>query len=219
MDDVIYKLIQNCSTLTKIERTVAYYFRFISNSQRKLEDRVLDGLTMQELTRAQNTLIKYSQNSFFKEDIFHLQKQGQVKLTSKLLQLQAFLDKDGIIRVGGRLQEALWNFARKHPILLPAKCKLTRLIIEREHRKLLYAGPLLLLASIRQRYWPLNARNLMRQICRACVKASPKGLTQTMGSLSSARISPAHAFNITGIDYAGPIIMLVNKSRGRKTCI
>jgi len=106
MDDVIHNLIQNCSTLTKIERTVAYCFRFISNSRRKSEERVLDGLTIRELTRAQNTLIKYSQNSFFKEDIFHLQKQGQVKPTSKLLQLQAFLDKDGIIRVDGRLQEA-----------------------------------------------------------------------------------------------------------------
>jgi len=39
-----------------------------------------------------------------------------------------------------------------------------------------------------------------------------------MGSLPSARISPSRAFSITGIDYAGPIIMLVNKGRGRKTC-
>ncbi|XP_025992254.2 uncharacterized protein LOC105204996 [Solenopsis invicta] len=39
-----------------------------------------------------------------------------------------------------------------------------------------------------------------------------------MGSLPSTRITPSRAFSITGVDYAGPIITLVNKGRGRKTC-
>ncbi|XP_071573943.1 uncharacterized protein [Temnothorax nylanderi] len=39
-----------------------------------------------------------------------------------------------------------------------------------------------------------------------------------MGSLPGDRIKPSRAFSITGIDFAGPIITLVNKGRGQKTC-
>jgi len=42
-------------------------------------------------------------------------------------------------------------------------------------------------------------------------------LSQVMGSLPSDRVRPSRAFTITGVDFAGPIITLVNKGRGRKT--
>ena len=38
-----------------------------------------------------------------------------------------------------------------------------------------------------------------------------------MGSLPSDRVQPSRAFAVTGVDFAGPIITLVNKGRGRKT--
>lgn len=150
-----------------------------------------------------------------------MQDNQELNPSSKLHQLHAFLDENGVIRVGGRLQEASWSFERKHPILLPNQGKITRLLIEREHRTLLHAGPQLLLASLRQRYWPLSARSLVRQVCRSCVvcfKTTPTGLTQAMGSLPGDRIKPSRPFTIVGTDFAGPIITLVNKGRGRKVC-
>lgn len=42
-------------------------------------------------------------------------------------------------------------------------------------------------------------------------------LSQAMGSLPSDRVRPSRAFTIIGVDFAGPIITLVNKGRGRKT--
>lgn len=220
-DAVIHSLIENCSTLTKIERTLAYCFRYISNCRKKREYRMLSGLTLPELEVARREIIKYSQQIHFPEDLKSLRDKGKLLHTSKLQQLHAFLDVNGILRVGGRLQEVPWSFERKHPIVLSAKCKFTRLMIEREHRTLLHAGPQLLLASIRQQYWPLNARNLVRQVYRSCIwciKNNPKGLTQAMDSLPSERVQLTKAFTITGVDFAGPIITLVNKGRGRKTC-
>ncbi|XP_011166516.2 uncharacterized protein LOC105200583 [Solenopsis invicta] len=38
-----------------------------------------------------------------------------------------------------------------------------------------------------------------------------------MGSLLSDRVKPSKPFDITRVDFAGPIITLVNKGRGRKT--
>jgi len=220
-DAVIRKIVENCSILTKIERSLAYCFRFIHNCRKKGDERILSNLTLQELDTAHREIIKYSQDSYFQEDLKNLKNKRDLDRTSRLRQLHPFLDENGILRVGGRLHEAPWSFERKHPILLPAQCKITRLLIEREHRTLLHAGPQLLLAFIQQRYWPLNARTLVRQVCHSCIrcfKIHPKELTQAMGSLPSERIKPSKAFSITGVDFAGPIITLVNKGRGRKTC-
>ncbi|XP_018377833.1 PREDICTED: uncharacterized protein LOC108770661 [Trachymyrmex cornetzi] len=220
-NESLHRLIQDCSTLTKIERSLAYCLRFLHNCRKEPRDRLRTRLTLQEINESRRMIIKYTQSFYFQEELGNLQGQGQMKASNKLYQLHPFLDENGILRVGGRLQEAPWTFERKHPILLPAKCKITRLIVERAHRLLLHANQQLLLASIRQQYWPLNARSIVRQVCRACiwcVRNNPKGLTQAMGHLPSNRIKPSRAFSVTGIDYAGPIITLLNKGRGKKTC-
>jgi hypothetical protein len=51
----------------------------------------------------------------------------------KLQQLNPFLDKEGILRVGGRLNNSPMPFNQKHSIILP-KAPVTALIIEQEHR-------------------------------------------------------------------------------------
>ncbi|RLU26233.1 hypothetical protein DMN91_000026 [Ooceraea biroi] len=87
----------------------------------KRTDRICTKLTLAELQAAQREIIKYSQSVYFHDDVKNLKNKRQLSPTSRLLQLNAFLDEDGIIRVGGRLHEAPWNWERKHPIVLPAK--------------------------------------------------------------------------------------------------
>ncbi|XP_036146422.1 uncharacterized protein LOC118646820 [Monomorium pharaonis] len=220
-NEIIHQLVENCSSLTKIERSLAYVYRFVFNCRNRGEDKILTRLSLQELATARQDIIKYSQYKYFSEELRSLLAKLKLNQSSRLHSLHAFLDKNDILRVGGRLQQAPWHFERKHPILLSAQCKTTRLLIEREHRASLHASPQLLLAVIRQRYWILNARNIVRQVCRSCVwcfRNNPRGLTQAMGSLPSDRITPSRPFAVTGVDFAGPIITLVNKGRGRKTC-
>lgn len=57
-----------------------------------------------------------------------------------------------MLRMGGQSQYLPWSFKRKHPIILPAEMRFTKLLFERNHHKLLH-GPLLLLSSIRETYW------------------------------------------------------------------
>jgi len=38
-----------------------------------------------------------------------------------------------------------------------------------------------------------------------------------MGSLLKERVAPSRPFFVTGVDFAGPITMLVNKEQDRKT--
>lgn len=60
---------------------------------------------------------------------------------SKLNQLQPFIDISGILKVGGRLAKAKILYDEKHPMILTANHRLTRLLIIYEHyQRLLHAG-------------------------------------------------------------------------------
>ena len=48
--------------------------------------------------------------------------------------LSQFVDPDGIIRVGGRVDDAVVSYETKHPALLPYHHKMSRLITEEAHQ-------------------------------------------------------------------------------------
>jgi hypothetical protein len=76
-----------------------------------------------------------AQNIAFARDINALAKpkRNQIGRDSPLRKLSPFLDPDGLLRVGGRLQHATKNEDAKHPVILPHHHKLTKLIIINIH--------------------------------------------------------------------------------------
>jgi hypothetical protein len=52
---------------------------------------------------------------------------------------------------------------------LPADNHLTKLIVAAEHLRLHHAGPQLLIASLRERYWVPRIRNLVKSIIYQCL--------------------------------------------------
>lgn len=65
----------------------------------------------------------------------------------------------------------------------------------------------------------LKEKNIARKIvheCMTCFRNNPKPLLQIMGQLPSDLI-PRCPFYTIRIDFAGPIVTLVNRDRGRKT--
>lgn len=196
---------------------LAYCLRYVSNLRKGPDKQILSNLSVTELQKAHNLLIRHTQGSEFSGKIADLKKGRAMLSTNKILQLHPFLDDQDILRVGGRLQYSSWKYGRKHPIILPAGHRLSKLIFKREHLRLLHAGQQQLL---RGRYWPLRGRDLARRICHdcvRCVRVKPQGTSQIMGSLPNERITPSRPFTVTSVDYAGLITTLVNKGRGRKT--
>ena len=51
----------------------------------------------------------------------HLKERRRLLRNSNLVRLDPFLDRDGILRVGGRFSRPSLTFEEKHPILLPKK--------------------------------------------------------------------------------------------------
>ncbi|XP_026482654.1 uncharacterized protein LOC113390608 [Ctenocephalides felis] len=151
-----------------------------------------------------------------KEEIIKLFRKG-VKTTDRfLLQLNPFLDENNILRVGGRLENANIPYNQKHPIILPSKNHITNLILLQEHQRLLHAGVQTVLANIRLRVWPINARNTIKHIIKNCVRChryNCRPVQQIMENLPSDRVSHSRPFVITGVDYAGPITLRASRLR------
>lgn len=157
-------------------------------------------------------------NHFAKECI-KIIKNSTVNSKSRLLSLSPYIDERGIIRVGGRLQNTQFNDFKKHPIVLHPNHFLTKLITRHEHVRLFHCGPLNLLASLREKFWPISGRKLAKEIvhkCVTCYRVKPKNIEQLMGSLPKARTTSLYPFFNTGMDYAGPFQIRDKKSRRYK---
>ncbi|XP_058448664.1 uncharacterized protein LOC131428635 [Malaya genurostris] len=149
------------------------------------------------------------QHECFTSEISALKANKHVSNQSKLRFLHPELH-DGLIRVGGRLQNADIHVNARNPLVLPSRHPLTRLIAETIHRQQLHCGPQQLLVTMHQRFWPLRGRDLVRSVvhsCVTCVKARPRQLSQLMGSLPAVRVTQSHAFENVEIDFAGPFYL------------
>lgn len=130
--------------------------------------------------------------------------------------LQPFIDEDGIVRVGGRLERSSVPHAHKHPVLLTRRHHLSRLIISDIHDRHFHAGPTLTVSLLRCRFWIPGAYRTAKGIIRECVRcrqinAAP--FTPPMGDLPSERVQVCRAFEKVGVDFAGPFLV---KESGRR---
>jgi len=207
------------STLTKLQRVTAYVLRFFKNTSINKENRSLGCLTVDELNESLNCLIKLAQHFMFSDEIYSLKSNKLISSKSKLLSLNPFLDSDGILRVGGRLNKSNIPFSQKHPIILDKSHAFSKLIIVHEHRRNLHMGAQCLLSNIRDKFWILGGINAIKRELRSCIvcfRIKPKPLQALMGDLPENRLIPKRPFYNCGLDYAGPFHIKSSKTRNSK---
>lgn len=159
--------------------------RFINNA-RKCPRSTEILLSVQELENALTTIVQTIQQEDFKEDLRHLKNQKTVSSSSSLSNLTPFLDKNGIMRISGRLNAAHISYDAKHPMIIPYNGPIAMLLMLMIHKEILHCGPQALLAHTRQRFLPIKAKSMARSIvhnCVTCTKLKPKLLNQIMGNL------------------------------------
>lgn len=215
--------IYNYSNFTKLTRITAYILRFIHHCRNKTQksnsaSNNFISLTTKELNQAKLKLVKISQLNSFSKEYELLSTNNTLPVKNRLISLNPFFDQaSGVIRVGGRLANSRFHNDKKFPMLLPANHHICKLIFSTYHRTLLHAGPQLLLAHIRETYWPIGGRNLARktvQSCITCRRFQGKTVTPIMGNLPEPRMHSDFAFSNVGVDYAGPIMISNRKGRG-----
>lgn len=212
-------LLNKCSTLNKLTRVIAYISRFTNNTRDKNKDsRTLGYLTTKEYQNACNIIIKLVQREKYGKELKSLQKNQSVDTLSELKTLNPYLVVNGIIRVGGRLENAL-TLGQKNGIILP-KHHVTTLIISEVHMKYFHCGTNATLNAVRYRYWPISGRAQVKAVPRQCVRcarAKPRNNNYIMGSLPAPRVQPSSPFIHTGVDFCGPFVLKERKFRNKNT--
>ncbi|XP_038118287.1 uncharacterized protein LOC119769527 [Culex quinquefasciatus] len=184
------------SSYTVTIRTTAVICRFCFNSRAANKHcRRVGPLTAEELEVALKKLVRLAQRECFPEEII-----------------------DGILCVGGRLQHAAVSDNRKHPYILDHRHPFTKLIVTHYHETMFHAGQQLLISAVRERFWPINIRNLVREVihkCVDCFRVKPKVLDQLMADLPPERVTPCTPFARVGVDYCGPFQVAYPQRRAR----
>ncbi|XP_029054187.2 uncharacterized protein LOC114881533 [Osmia bicornis bicornis] len=168
------------------------------------------------MERARIYWIQATLATFFKDELAALANGTTLPSTHPFTRLTAYLDHQGIARVGGRLQHSELSHDGKHPIILPRDSRFSALLIDHAHRQTVHGGTQSTLAFLRQRYWILGGRAPVKTHILGCVKcARQRGIRahQLMGQLHLC-VTPSCPFTHTGVDYAGPLTLKTWKGRG-----
>ncbi|XP_046869360.1 uncharacterized protein LOC124462006, partial [Drosophila willistoni] len=89
----------------------------------------------------------------FLDDYQLLLANKPLRSRSQLAKLSPMIDKDGLLRVGGRLHHSQLSTEAKHPVLLPKSHRITKLILEYEHRVNLHPGVSSLFVMVFWKQW------------------------------------------------------------------
>jgi len=170
-----------------------------------------------EINEAEIRVLKILQSIRFADEIKILEGKTSTS-RGKLDNLNLFLDRDGLIRVGGRLQMSELAFTQRHPILLPPRHYLTDRIIREVHEKYHHTDIQTTFYIIRQKFWLPDGRNQVQKIirsCTCCTRFHAGTIEYKMGNLPPVRVREAKPFTNTGVDFCGPFYIKEKKFRNR----
>ena len=177
-------------------------------------------MSVAELEASKLVIVRALQTSFFAEELPSLKRwvvKGG-KRVSAIRKLDPFVDPDGLIRVGGRLQRSGLEYAVRHPLLLPSpsKCQVSRLLVQHMHEKAQHQGRHFTSSLLRSSgFWVLGSSTAIRSVLNECyfckrLYSSPQG--QKMAELPSDRVSVSSVFSYTGVDLFGPFLVKQGRS-------
>ncbi len=204
----IDRLISTSPSLTILERAVAAL------------EQDSDPVSVEQLRLAMEKCVKRVQGCYFQEEIDSLKKNGAVHRGSRVLKLSPFLDERGLLRVGGRLEEAPLPEDSIHPMLLPTTHPFTSLVIKDAHERCLHSQIHRTLYEVQARFWIIRGGRAVHdevRKCMDCKRRLTKPMQPFMASLPAARLTPdLPPFTHTGVDYFGPLNVVVGRRQEKR---
>lgn len=174
-----------------------WVIRFIQ-ACKKQKSTSIKFLTIGEMRQAEKILLKQIQSDSFPSPCFNV---GGI---------QVFKDDESLLRVKTRLSNSKDNSEFIYPILLPKSHPLVEMLILDMHLYHSHGGIQFLVCKLREKYWVLQSRRVVRKVINRCVpcrRHSIKNLEVDPAALPSGRVNLAGAFYTTGVDLAGPLFL------------
>ncbi|XP_063965022.1 uncharacterized protein LOC135156447 [Lytechinus pictus] len=220
--NTVDSLLTHYSSWHKLKVVVAWILRVRQHLLNKTKGQTCDersSLDASDMSKAEEAIVRYIQQQTYSKEYKALQQstavQGdaaiQVANSSPLSKLNVQFTDGGLICVGGRLQNSPLDEQTKHPVILPPKHHVVKLLIQHYHSLSGHSGKEHVLSLLRERYWILKGRQAVRQVLHNCftcrrLRASP--VEQKMADLPSDRVLPSKPpFSYVGVDVFGPYMI------------
>lgn len=187
------------SSYPKIIRVTAWILRFSENCRIPKSLRLHGELGVNEIEIAELRILKL------------IQKKAFPKATEgKIRPLQPIIDEKGILRIKSRvlMREDTENF--RFPIILPSDNLLVKKLILWKHLETGHSGTQTLMCILREKYWIIKSRKAIKQVisqCVRCLRFSAPLLKVPSTFLPADRVRDTACFEITGVDFAGPLLL------------
>lgn len=207
-NDILKRLSQFSSWSTLIK--VVARIKRLSSKQKQCTEHV----TVEEREKAAEAVIKIVQQQAFPHEIKMLQGGKDLPNSSSLFSLDPIWS-EGPLRVGGRLKQSSLCHKVKHPIILPNKSHVTKLIVSHYHAKTCHQGRGQTQMELRANgFWVIGGSKLVAKLIHTCVpcrKLRRPTESQRMAELPKERLEASAPFTYSGMDCFGPFI--VKKAR------
>jgi hypothetical protein len=215
-----WNLLTRYSSLTRLLRITAICRRVVSRMRRVPATSLSYPITPAEIESSRLFWVGAVQRTYFFGELKTLSQSQVLPRNHSLSRLTPYIDESNLLRIGGRLKNALLDPDAKHPLILPRDSTFTRLVIADAHARTLHGGTQVTTAHIRRAYWIQGGRVPVRSFILRCVTCTRhRGITakQLMGQLPATRVTPSRPFLHSGVDYAGPFTVKTWKGRAAKT--
>ena len=174
--------------------------------------------TVDTLKTTEQLILKKVQKTYFEREIKNLTSSKAVPNDSSLSSLCPYLDEEGILRVGGRLQKADISTSKKNPVLVPKQSHIAVILIRHYHARVHHQGRHITAGALRAAgFWVIGAKGLVSSLlhqCVTCRKLRGKLETQIMAELPACRLRPVPPFTYVGVDTFGHWTVVSRRTRG-----
>ncbi|XP_068127969.1 uncharacterized protein [Hyperolius riggenbachi] len=205
-------------TLARLIHVSKSFKRETNSSQVRGWKSFHEQVDLEELSQAKSVIISSVQAKHFQMEIDCISKQKTLPNQSRLRKLSPFLDKNGLLRVGGRLSLAELSEVEKQPIIIPHDHHVATLLVRYYHEQVVHQGRHITEGAIRSAgFWILGGKRLVSAVihkCVTCRKLRGKLQTQKMAELPKDRVVAEPPFTNVGLDVFGPWSVLTRRTRG-----
>ena len=186
-----FYLILEKFVLSKAMRICVWVSRFMHNS-RHPSSKIWGPLTTTEISRQEAFWIKRAQKEGMSDPKFE-EDRAQLNLVN---------NSDEILVCKGRL-------VGEYPVFISDSTLLEEKLVAKAHKTTLHGGITLTMAEIRQKFWISRLRKLTKRVLKSCWRCKRFRATPfpnpPIAPLPTDRTQGSTAFDVIGVDFAGPI--------------
>lgn len=176
-------------------------------------------IDVERLKCAERKIMRLTQEKYFETELRNLLS-GKINVKNKLSKLNPFVDSQGLLRVGGRIERSGLDKEHVHPIIMPKDSQTSIVIIRYCYQNVAHAGRGITINKVRSYgIWIVNINSLTRKVihkCTICRSLRGRAGEQKMADLPQERFNEAPPFSYCGLDCFGPFLIKVRRSEMKR---